>query len=325
MLHVISLGAGVQSTTMALMAAHGEIEPMPDRALFADTGWEPQRVYAHLKWLMSPNVLPFPVEIVSNGNIRTALTTDKPGRYAAVPFFLKQNDRGERGMGRRQCTHEYKLKPLMWRQRELLGKGRRQRITPGSCVTWIGISTDEAIRMKPATAAWQTNRWPLIEKRLSRNDCLQWLKRHGYPIPPKSSCIGCPFHGDAHWREMRDNAPEEFADAVRSTATSAPAARSSTSRCEASSTCIQVSSRSIRSISRLPRIMASSTCSTTNAKACVGSDVYLHALRQGISADFQARRQRPGVGDRPHQHQRRLHGAARGVGSADGTDRKAHR
>ena len=38
MLEVISLGAGVQSTTMALMAAHGEIEPIPDYAVLADTG-----------------------------------------------------------------------------------------------------------------------------------------------------------------------------------------------------------------------------------------------------------------------------------------------
>jgi len=47
-LHIISLGAGVQSTTMALMAAHREIEPMPDCAIFADTGWEPKAVYDHL-------------------------------------------------------------------------------------------------------------------------------------------------------------------------------------------------------------------------------------------------------------------------------------
>ena len=41
-LRVLSLGAGVQSTTLALMAAHGEIGPMPDCAIFADTGWEPR-------------------------------------------------------------------------------------------------------------------------------------------------------------------------------------------------------------------------------------------------------------------------------------------
>jgi hypothetical protein len=208
-LTVISLGAGVQSTTMALMAAHGELSPMPHCAVFADTGWEPAAVYKHLDWLCT--VLPFPVHRVSNGNIRTSLTTDKPGRYAAVPFFLKTN--GEKGIGRRQCTHEYKLKPLRWKYRELLGKDRKQPIRAGACEVWLGISVDEVMRMKPADVAWQVNRWPLIEKRMSRWDCLQWLRRHGYPEPVKSSCIGCPFHGDRHWRDMKMNTPEEFADA----------------------------------------------------------------------------------------------------------------
>lgn len=212
-LQVISLGAGVQSTTMALMAAHGEIVPMPDCAVFADTGWEPAAVYDHLRWLSSPNVLPFPVHVVHNGNIRHALTTAEPGRYAAVPFFLRGSG-NETGMGRRQCTHEYKLKPLRWKYRELLGRSRKDRIPKGACECWIGISTDEAVRMKPSDVAWCVNRWPLIEKRMNRNDCLQWLKRNSYPLPPKSSCIGCPFHDDTYWREMRDGRPDEWADAV---------------------------------------------------------------------------------------------------------------
>lgn len=210
MMRVISLGAGVQSTTMALMAAHGELGPMPDCAVFADTGWEPKAVYEHLRWLMS-GVLPFPVKIVSNGNIREALVAEKPA-YVAVPFHYKTER--ERGIGRRQCTHEYKLKPLRWAWRDLLGKGRKERIAAGAVEAWIGISTDEAMRVKPSGVQWQVNRWPLIERRMSRGDCLQWLKRNGYPEPPKSSCIGCPLHGNAHWREMKRNAPDEFADAV---------------------------------------------------------------------------------------------------------------
>ena len=39
--HIISLGAGVQSSTMALMAAHGLITPHPVAAIFADTQDEP--------------------------------------------------------------------------------------------------------------------------------------------------------------------------------------------------------------------------------------------------------------------------------------------
>jgi hypothetical protein len=99
MLTVISLGAGVQSTTMALMAACGEIGPMPDCAIFSDTGWEPKRVYEHLEWLTG--VLPFPVHVVSAGNIREdaiAGNTKRAGRFAAIPWFVRNPD-GSEGMG----------------------------------------------------------------------------------------------------------------------------------------------------------------------------------------------------------------------------------
>jgi hypothetical protein len=49
---------------------------------------------------------------------------------------------------------------------------------------------------------------------MSRDDCLRWLKAHGYPTPPKSACIGCPFHNRRGWQEMKANDPEAFADAV---------------------------------------------------------------------------------------------------------------
>jgi hypothetical protein len=219
-LRALSLGAGVQSTTLALMAAHGEFGVMPDCAIFADTQWEPAAVYRHLAWLERGNPgsgsgagLPFPVHRVTAGSLRDAIVskaTGTKGRFAAVPFFT-----GDGGMGRRQCTREFKLEPITRKMRELLGVPKGRRVPAGVTVeVWIAISTDEVFRMKPARHAWQSNRWPLIEKRLSRWDCQRWLERQGYSVPPKSSCIGCPYHSDALWREMRDTAPGEWADAV---------------------------------------------------------------------------------------------------------------
>jgi hypothetical protein len=216
MLNVISLGAGVQSTTMALMAAHGEITPMPDCAIFADTGWEPAAVYDHLKWLISPNVLPFPVYVVSAGNIRDDLLrreSARAGRFVTIPAY-SISKRGKEGIGRRQCTGHYKIEPLNKKVRELLGKGPRERIAPGSADKWIGISTDEIIRATPSHVRYIRNRHPLIENRVSRRDCLAWLGKRGYPQPPKSACIGCPFHGNATWRAIKNKTPEEWAQAV---------------------------------------------------------------------------------------------------------------
>lgn len=212
-LRVISLGAGVQSTTMALMAAHGELGPMPDCAIFSDTGWEPKAVYDHLRWLMSGNVLPFPVDIVSGGDLRENILnrhSERADRFLSVPYFTAGG-----GMGRRQCTSHYKVEPIQRKVRELLGLKTRQRTPVGLYAEmWLGISTDEMQRMKDAGTSYQVNRFPLIEARMSRRDCLRWLERNGYPTPPKSSCIGCPFHTNAMWRDIRDNDPEAWADAV---------------------------------------------------------------------------------------------------------------
>jgi hypothetical protein len=215
-LRVLSLGAGVQSSTLALMAAAGEIGPMPDAAIFADTGWEPAAVYRQLEWLRAPGRLPFPVHIASAGNIREGILARRNtsgGRFAAVPWYTTNPD-GSEGIGRRQCTNEYKIAPIMRTCRALLGVGPRDYIRKGSVEVWIGISTDEIIRMRPARQQWMVNRWPLIEANFSRRACLAWLGKHGHPDPPKSSCIGCPFHRDAMWLEMRQSSPAEWADAV---------------------------------------------------------------------------------------------------------------
>lgn len=216
LLRTLSLGAGVQSTTLALRYAHGECGPMPDVAIFADTQWEGREVYEHLRWLSSPNVLPFPVMEVTAGSLRDdilARRNTSGGRYAAVPWFTRNPD-GSHGQGRRQCTSEYKLTPLMRATRELLGVDRRERLAPGAVSVAVGISLDEAIRMKPARQQWLRNHWPLVDDRMTRDDCLRWLEAHDYPRPPKSACIGCPFHSNAYWRDMRDNHAEEWADAV---------------------------------------------------------------------------------------------------------------
>lgn len=203
---ILSLGAGVQSTTVALMSARGDL-PRFDAAIFSDTGWEPAAVYRHLDWLEAQ--LPFQVIRVSAGDLRAdALTSiNSDGKaFSAIPWHIVRPD-GSKSLGRRQCTREYKLRPLQRKIVDLMG-GKRPK---GGARVAVGISVDEAWRMKPSRVQYIENYWPLIESRMRRRDCLTWLRDRQYPEPPKSSCIGCPFHDGSQWQALT---AEEIVDAI---------------------------------------------------------------------------------------------------------------
>jgi hypothetical protein len=213
----LSLGAGVQSSTLALMAAHGEFGKMPDAAIFADTQAEPLGVYKWLDWLES--VLPFPVYRVTKGSLTDAQLTirtrkDGKGKWAKslIPAFVANKD-GSKGIMGRACTFDYKIQMIEKTARKLAQIKRGQKEI--TVTQWIGISWDEMQRMKDARVKWSQHRWPLIERRMRRQDCLKWMEDKGYPAPPRSACVYCPFHSDNEWRRLRDEEPLEFARAIR--------------------------------------------------------------------------------------------------------------
>jgi hypothetical protein len=194
---------------MLLMALEGRFGDVPDCAVFADTQWEPKAVYEWLERLIK-EVAPFPVHIVTAGDIRKECDHGGPwarrdGRpFVTMPVYSVDGLSWAKGQGRRQCSKEYKIEPLR--------RWIRERVR--SAEVWIGISTDESARMKPSRVGYLTNRWPLIEQGLSREECQEYLVSRIGPAP-KSSCIGCPFKGDGDWARLRAQSPEEFDDAVR--------------------------------------------------------------------------------------------------------------
>jgi hypothetical protein len=211
-LRILSLGAGVQSSTLALMIAHGEV-PMVDHAIFADTQAEPRKVYDWLNWLETK--LPFPVHRVTKGDLREAvLESARSGKRVSQPPFFTGSDKGNEGLLRRKCTHDYKLGPIEKKVRELAGVAPRQKTNGWLVEQLIGISWDEATRMKPARLKFAINSYPLVDMHMTRGHCLEWMTAKGYPLPPKSACTFCPYHDGAMWRDLQLNDPESFADAV---------------------------------------------------------------------------------------------------------------
>jgi hypothetical protein len=223
---ILSLGAGVQSTALLLLSALGKL-PKLDGAIFSDTGWEPRAVYDHLDRIEREIAQPagIPIYRVSSGNIRND-ALDPAHRFASMPLYIKNRDGGD-GMTRRQCTSEYKLKPIKEQVRRLLGApdredGKPGRVPAGRYVEqWVGISTDERDRaldidgnLKTGDVLYSRNRYPLLELDMSREQCIILLTKHGFGSTPKSACIGCPFHTNRQWRQLRDDHPSEWRDAV---------------------------------------------------------------------------------------------------------------
>ena len=217
LIKVLSLGAGVQSSVLALMAERGEYGlEKPDFAIFADTGWEPPAVYEHLEWLEKQ--LSFEVVRVSAGNIRDNIIegiAPDGHSFLGIPVFTVNTD-GSKGRLVRQCTSDYKLDPIhsYLRQRLEIQQGHRAPKHKG-VEMWLGISVDEVMRKKDSKYEWIIHRYPLLDHEFSRYQLLLWFEEN-YPgrTLPRSACIGCPFHSDASWKDLQKNDPQSFSEAV---------------------------------------------------------------------------------------------------------------
>lgn len=240
-LRALSLGAGKQSTAVFLLMCEDRI-PRADVALFADTGWEPRAVYDHLAVLERiGREHDLPVETVSVGNIRKD-ALDPDHRFASMPLYMTNPD-GTEGMARRQCSKEYKIEPVNRRLREIAAE--RLGI---EAPTWnqvprdylvevvFGISVDEVQRMTNPKLVRFRNAYPLTDTlvwsegsgedkvtrsaaygtgmRWTRARCVRYCNDVWSIDPPRSACVGCPYRTNHEWRDMRENRPDEWADAV---------------------------------------------------------------------------------------------------------------
>lgn len=215
---VLSLGAGVQSTALAIMLDREELAGFkrPRWAIFADTGAEPPHVYETLDWLAER--ISYPVVRTSWGNLAENTWkairgeevaerghTGKATGYIDLPVFT------ETGMARRQCTGVYKIRPVRAKIRELAGAKPPQL----KATQYLGISLNETRRATPADVKWLTNVYPLIEHGLNRQDCVHYLDANfqGHPVR-RSACYFCPYRNRNDWTEMREMYPDLYQDAI---------------------------------------------------------------------------------------------------------------
>ena len=200
-LKVISLGIGVQSTAMYLMSSMGYKLPRADVSVFADPQAEHHKTYDMLKWLLKwkEENNGIPIIVNKDYNILKDILNSRNSlgaKWITIPAF------GEKGgMIMRQCTGEYKIRPVQQSVRRLHKLKPRQRMKPTEM--WLGISTDEIERMKDSRMYNIKYFYPLIYHGISRNDCIDFFKENNFPVPVKSSCVFCPYHSNSFWKDVQ--------------------------------------------------------------------------------------------------------------------------
>lgn len=196
------------------MVLDGEL-PKPDLIVFADPQWELQSTYKYLYNLKKDvEDAGIPMVITTRGNIlldtmNSALHGD---RAPSMPFY-SENGEGDEGIVNRQCTNDYKIEMVKKAAREFIGLQPRKKLTT-KLIMWQGITTDEVERIKTSKEKMIDYHYPLFDLGMNRLDCINYLERKGHGVPPKSSCIGCPFHSRQTWVDIAINHPEEFQTAV---------------------------------------------------------------------------------------------------------------
>jgi len=216
---IISLGVGVQSSTLYLMSSLG-IVPRVDYAIFADPGAEETGTYEYLEWLKGWKEKNSGIEII-HSKIRSTIehdllngTNTAGNRFASIPAFTV-DEKGKKGMLRRQCTREYKVEVVDKEVRRLYGLKPHARFPETEM--WMGITLDEISRAKDSREKWRKIIYPFLnmpyqffQKEYTRGDCTSWLINNNYPVPPKSACVWCPYQGDKRLLDKKRNYPNDW-------------------------------------------------------------------------------------------------------------------
>ena len=200
-----SCGGGVQSTAIAALIILGLIEK-PNLAVIADTERELWTTWAYLDSVTAPALREIGVKLhrVKKSKYATVdLYGGKDKNTLLIPAFTTQDGQGKLPT---LCSNEWKLRVLQrWATREHGVK---------AATLWMGISTDEMNRVQLPKGKWE-KRYPLIEQKMNRGDCLALVKSMGWPEPPRSSCWMCPNHRQTEWQWQKEKVSADFAKAVR--------------------------------------------------------------------------------------------------------------
>jgi len=239
----------MQTFALLVMAEQGELQI--DEVVFADTGAEHPETYQHIENVAMPICdrigIPFTtvrmeksvddisgLNAVELANYKKMLATTskletRTERIAAHSQYHEANGIPKRTVtslrdeiiARRRvpsinplsrwCTSDAKIVPI-YKGFVRPAQDREEYAKPATA--YIGLGYEELTRMYKPHFMEYTVEYPLIDRKMKRQDCVDYVHRHGYESPPKSGCYFCPFQGLSQWKQLREKHRDLFDDAM---------------------------------------------------------------------------------------------------------------
>jgi hypothetical protein len=178
--YILSYGAGINTTALMVYLVENKL-PL-DEAVFADTGAEIPETYQNVK--MAEKYLAERGISFKTVKSKTGTLYDTCKRRKVIPSQIW-----------RWSTRDYKITPIHAYYRSLNAHINE----------YLGICYDEIERVKPSKEPYITSLYPLVDKKFTREDCIELIKKAGLKLPPKSGCYFCPFHSADQWRWLYEN------------------------------------------------------------------------------------------------------------------------
>lgn len=189
MKYILSFGGGVNSVALYFTLKKHD---MPiDEIIFADTGTELPETYEVVEKFKKIAV----IDRVVFSTVKSDLSDNLYSYYwdkKCVPSRM-----------RRDCTAKFKIRAMRKYLRNKYGKEE-------TFTQYIGIALEEFHRMKNSDVKYCTLVYPLVDKKIDREECKRINQENGFAETTKSGCYVCPFTRKQGWIDLLKNHPGLF-------------------------------------------------------------------------------------------------------------------
>lgn len=231
---ILSCGAGMQSTALALVSCankliqegkegqfsftYEERVPIYDAVMFCDLGLEPAWVYSQVEFIKEAcKWAGIPFYILNSDLYEDYSKSFGNSRVVSIPFW-SIDENGKKGKMMRNCTLDYKINIMQKFAREhLLGYAKGQRTKPEDIKAHemhLGFSKEEERRCKENPHKMFVNKFPLCDMGLTRADNYAYIKDVWGLETKASACCFCPFHTNYFFDYIKRNNKEEYEKTV---------------------------------------------------------------------------------------------------------------